>query len=721
VFPVPLVFGLLVGSIGLSWWLVPRQDELVERLFMDKQYERIANLLRQGLGAGSEAEIGKLRHLSAEQLTALSHLLRLTPREQLRSIFSGTRPPAYDSFVHGLVLNAVRYVDVIPPADAWTMVEPHLHRMSGTQQSQICGLLSQNAFAVKDSALAASILLRSAKAEGATWAAARDMARAFRWSERPGQGGKELRQWFERESGRLSEQEKGEAREMIATLALEGGEPSLAFDVCLDELNALAKDAVIPVSTMERALSLADQSSRTEDLTPWLERFVSTLPESRMDFATLRKLSKTDAPSQKTYRHWAGWLAKLCDWHSRFDEGFDQHSRLAALGDLQSLDRVLALADFLGRDQEVADLLRVLHPVRERPQTHIVFARLLASLGDDAGARPLYESWVTAHPADRDSAFELACLFEDMGDEEQAMRAFDDLVKRFPSDGPSIKKLAEARIRLGREQEALALYQSLRDEDHDPHTLENYAMLAESLDDREQLFRALQLTVKSAKQPTVELYLDLAEAATRLDDPRIQTEVLGDAIAKRPDSAALRVALANSWLKMDGYEEALAVLTGHDQMRGNLEAVALCLATAPYARDPEAVLKFVGQDVDRRFNLPAGARLDLAVLFRLCSEEEKSETMLKSVPESPATLRMIAEARHLMGDHDEAVRLMLAHLTHNVRATPAEWVFLGEIYEEMGRLEDARKAYDYSLALLTADLPDTAFTQPRDSGAAATP
>ena len=71
-----------------------------------------------------------------------------------------------------------------------------------------------------------------------------------------------------------------------------------------------------------------------------------------------------------------------------------------------------------------------------------------------------------------------------------------------------------------------------------------------------------------------------------------------------------------------------------------------------------------------------------------------------------------------MGDHEEAARQMVAFLDSSARASASEWIFLGEIYEQMGRMEDAKKAYDYSLALLTADLPDTAFTQPRGVDAA---
>lgn len=720
VFPIRLVFCLLAGSIGLSLWLVPRQDELVERLFMDKQYERIAALLREGLGASSEADMGRLRTLSAEQLTALSQLLRLTPREQIRVIFGSSHPPAYDSFVHGLVLAAVRFVDVIPPAEAWGLVRPHLERMSPAQQLQLCDLLAHNAFAVKSPALAAEMLSHAASLPGAAWSTAREMAQAFRWSGQPGKGASALREWLVARGGALPPEEAAPARSLMGELALESGNPSLALDICLDELKSLGKDEAIGTARMDHALNLARQCSRTAEVIHWMERHVGSLPESRLDYAGLRQAARAEpaAGTMAEFQRFTRLLSQFSDWNSKFDAAFDHHAKLAALGDLASLDRVLALADFLGRDEDAVSLLEAVQPVPERPQARMALARMMAALGRDEDALLLYREWVAEHPEDRRAGYELGCLLEDMGNEDAAMQAFEAFMLRFPSDADGVKKLAESRLRAGQPEKALELYHHLPEGDHDLHTLESYAMLAESLDEHEALFRALKLTVAKQPRPTVELYLDLAEAAAQLDDSRILMDVLGKGIQRIPESAALRVALANAWLANDGYDEAFALITGHERMRENIDAVALALALAPRLPEPRRVLEFVGEDVDKRFPLPPGSRLDLAVLHRIAGDDSKAEALVASVPETLENRRMIAEARAQMGDHEEAARQMVAFLDSSARASASEWIFLGEIYEQMGRMEDAKKAYDYSLALLTADLPDTAFTQPRGVDAA---
>lgn len=709
VFPLRTVLLLLIGSIGASWWLVPRQDQLVERLFLDKQYDRMAEYLRSGLVDSSSFKPSDIRSLSADQLTLLSHLLRLTPREQLNAIFTRERLPHYGIIVHAVAMGAMRYVDVIPPDEAWQLIQPHLAEIGGAQQIDICQMLATNALSVGKPAAAAAMLSHAVALPEAGWTTCRDMTLAFRWSGQPGAGAKALESWFSHHQQSLQPEDFKQAVTLGREMAMESGNPSLAFDFSVREMSAFSKSTPIPADTIQIAYDLALQCSRTADLLPWLGRYVSSLPESGMNWKILHQHARHDPTSVTTFVRWAGLLAQFCDWNSKFDLAYDQHFRLAAAGSLASLDRCVDLSDFLGRDEDTADLLLTLKPFKERDHMRLALARLLASLGRDVDSKPLYEAWLGAHPDDRAARFEHACLLEDMGDEDAAMNALDALVQRFPTDIPAVKKLAEARIRADRHTEALRLYATLPPQEHDPMSLENYAMLAESLDDHEQLHRALQLTVKAQKSPTVENYLDLAEAASYLDDPHTQTVGLEEAIKRIPDSALLRVSLANAWLRAEDFEQAIATLTASPALRENMEAVALSLSLASDVRDPTRILDFVGADVEKRFALPVSSRLDLAVLYRVCGEAKKSDEIFATVPETPESTAMLAQAHFEVGDFEDAARLMSAHMNSHPRAGASDWIFLGEIYEALGQPEEAKRAYDYSLALLTAALPDTAF------------
>jgi len=709
VFPLRTVLVLLIGSIGASYWLVPRQDQLVERLFLDKQYARMAEYLRSGLIDSASFNAADIRRLSPDQLTLLSNLLRLTPREQLNVIFTRDRLPQYNLIIHGVAMGAMRYIDVIPPDESWRLVKPHLDQINGAQQIDICQLLATNALAVGKPALAATMLSHAVSLQEASWATCRNMALAFRWSGQTGAGVKVLDQWLGKNLASLSPGDFNQAVTLGREMATEAANPGLAFDFCVREMAALPKNAAISAETIKSAYDLALQCSRTVDLLPWLDRYVAALPESGMDWKTLHQQAEQNPGSMSEFVHWAGLLAQFCDWNSRFDLSYDQHFRLAAAGSLPSLDRCLELSDFLGRDEETVDLLETLQPFKERENARLMMARMLASLGRDTDSKPLYETWLAAHPDDRDARYELACLLEDMGDEAASLVALADMVGRFPKDVPAVKKLAEARIRADQHTEALGLYATLPETAHDPHTLENYAMLAESLDDHTQLHHALQLTVKATKNPMVENYLDLAEAASYLDDPQVQTAGLQEGIARLPDSALLRVSLANAWLRAEDFEQAIATLIASPALRGNMEAVALSLSLATDVRDPTRILDFVGPDVEKRFALPVASRLDLAVLYRICGESKKSDQIFATVPEAPGNILMLAQARFEIGDYEDAVRLMTSYMAGPSRTVASDWIFLGEIYEALGQPEEAKRAYDYSLALLTADLPETAF------------
>lgn len=708
VFPLKTLLALLAVTVGVSLWLVPRQEELVARLFKDQQYERITGLLRDELnGTGVVLDDRVLRSLSAEQIAVLGQLLRLTPREQLHAVFAPGRGPRYDVFVHGLVMAAIRYVDVISPTEAWEVISPELMRLSEAQQMEILQLLAQNALALNSPRLAAQLLIKATALPSATAAQVRRMGEACRWCSQSLRGGLEIRRWTKQHS------DVPEANELLIfarDLAVEGGNPVMGLEIQLQRLERLAAANELSGAEMAETYSLAQQSGKTVSILPWIKRFVETLPEHDMSWEDLRSLVGVRPNSASEYRRWLAQLAQVSDWNSEFSTAFEMHLRLAAMGDLNSLDRCLALAGFLGRTDEVVPLLQALQPLPEREETQIILGRMLAGLGDDDAARPLYLDWVKKHPEDRQAAFEYACLVEDLGEEDAAADAFAEFVKNFPDDVMGMKKLAEGRIRQGRLNEALAVYSKMKSEDHDYATLENYAMLAESLDSHEEQVRALQLTVEQMAEPTAEIYLDIAEAASYLDDATIQTKALQGGMEKLPNSAVLRIALANAWLKLDQPELVLETLIADPRLRDNFEAVTLALSRSAEVPDPKQVLDFVGEDVNRRFSLPVSSKLDLAVLMRLCGAPDQAEQIIAGVRESKENLPLLAEARHLMGDDDEAARLLTTFLDGNPGGKASEWLFLGELYQELGRADDAQRAFDHSLNLLTAELPETAFS-----------
>jgi tetratricopeptide (TPR) repeat protein len=299
----------------------------------------------------------------------------------------------------------------------------------------------------------------------------------------------------------------------------------------------------------------------------------------------------------------------------------------------------------------------------------------------------------------------------DMSEEDAATAAFAEIVKRSPTNAPAIKKLAEGHIRAGNYDAALKLYANLSEQDHDTATLENYALLAEALDQHQQLFKAQALAIHKTATPTVEPYLDLAETTTYLADAQPGIQLITQGIAQLPASPALRVAAANLWLLNDSTDQAYAVLH-HDCIKDSFDGTSLILSLATTIPDQQGLLSFVGQDIEQRFDLAPATRLDLGILTHLCHDQERSTRLFASVPETLQNLPLLAEAHYNIGELNESIRLLTSHLNDNARALPTDWIFLGDIYEETGREADAQKAYSQSLVLLTNDLPDTVYVAP---------
>lgn len=694
VVPIPVLLAILAIAVGASFLLVPEQDELVDRLLRDQQYERLRKTLAE---QDTQASSGELRKLSREELTLFAAMVRLTPRERLHLVFSVSNPPRYHALMHSLVLADVKFVDVLPPQEAWQLIEPHAQRIGSKAFMEVCDVLVRNALATGKPTLAATILDRECQEPSASLVTAKQMAVAHQWAGDPLGGAKALQAWQSRHPQALSADDVSMLRELGSTLALQGGAPSLALDLWMQGWSNPS------TSEIDHALSLAAQCSRARDLMPWLAKQVATMPAAKLSLRALHDQAQRDARAFDDYTQRVRTLANLADWDSQFDAAFDQHMRLAAAGDAASLDRCIALSDFLGRDEDTVELLLFDHDLlKQRPQLTLPLAEMLAGLGRDAEAGALYKQWLEAHPQDRDASYAYACLLEDAGDEDGALAALEMVLKHHPGDVPAVKKLAENYIRADRQADALKLYAALKPGDHDAHTLENYELLAESLEDLPQLLAAQVLTLH--KHDAITSYLDIAETAIQVPDPGPALDALRAGIALHEQSAPLREAVAAVYQKLGDEVQAMAVLM-HDSIKTHQPGIEALLHLDTTNLEPARVLEFIGDDVEKRYQLTTASRLDLAVLCSQVHQNKRSEALFDSVPETAETMPAIAEARFESGSYDQAAELMQRYLAATPSAHADDWVFLGDIFDAMGRDADARNAYNQSIAILTANTP----------------
>ena len=702
---LPLVL-LLAGSLGLAWLFKPTDEEMLERVLKDRHFNQlIACLQVQGHVDGAKA--AELRRVSGRRLAVLARLFQLTPREQLHVLFLSGRSLDYDLLTHGLVLRAIQFVDVIPPDEAFEIIRMRLHEVPPELRLDLLDLIGKNSHAVGKPELAVECYRLAANMPESRWSTLQKMTQTFRWEKRTLEASEILRRWLLKHESSLSAKEQAEARALQYVMALEAGHPSEAFDRCLVQLQALAPSETPDRELIVKTVQAATYSGRSGEVLPWLEKFVNVMPDHDIAWNHLPKMNGEEPQRFADLKRLWGTLARVCDWSRKMDQGFDYHLRAAALGDEDALDRCLALHSYLGRTEDAAELLQLLVHVPNHEKVNALLPQMLGNLGREQEACELYRHWLARHPDDRDSRHALACLLEDLGDDDGSMKQLEELLRRKPEDTPALQKLAHSHMRKKNFRKALELLEQAPEKAHNDETLEGYASLAESLDLHDSRLRALLMMIKRKEQPEPKDYLDLADAAGYTTQPHRALEMLADGIKRFPDEVTLRLALASLHAQRQDYTGALAVAM-HPPLRGKFEIADFILALAPHVEKAGEALEFIGNDVEKRFPLAVADRLNLAVLHHKAGHPDEVKRLFATVPETPDNLRILATARFHCQDFAQSERLMLA-LFINIREIYSnDWVFLGDIYELLNRPEDAQRAYDQSLKLLSSDLPNTA-------------
>ncbi len=705
VLPLVPIVAFTASALALSWLLVPTEAEMAERVLKDRHFEQIlASLTAQG--HVDEKKAGELRRLSGRRLAALANLFKLTPREQVQAVFDKNRVADYDLLSHGLVLRAIQFVDVMEPREAFDIIRPQLDRVPSVWRVDLLELIGRNAHAIGQPELAVECYQLACQTTDVRWPTLQHMAQTFRWQSRSLEASQILRRWLLAHENTLTEATRAEAHALQWVLSLEAGQPSEAFDLCLVELGELPSGTPPSRELMERSLQTANFSGRGVEVLPWVEKYVTSLPDHDIAWHRLPKLALEQPSRFEELHRWWREIARLADWATLPERAFPAHLRAAALGDADSLDRCLALHAWLGRTEECAELLQALGPIPGRENLAAVLPRLLGNLGREQEAVKLFDHWLARHPEDNETRLSLAALLDDLGDDEKSEAHLEEIIRRQPDHSAALARLAHLQMQRKEFEKALALLEAAPEKALTTETLEGYVALADSLDRHESHLRALQLTLQRKEEPEPRDYLDLAEAAGYTSRPQQALDILRGAIARLPLDVSLRTSLAGLLAQEQNYAEALSVVL-YPPLAHHFEIVAFILSLAPHVDDALQVLAFFGADVEHTFTLAPEDRLQLAVLHHKAGHEKEVERLFATVPEVPEQRRAIAEARFHC-EHFEVAERLMREQVRQPQATASDWVFLGDIYERDGRMAEAQRAYDQSLAILSADLPDTA-------------
>ena len=375
-----IALAIVASAIGLSFLMVPSQDELRQRLFRDSIASDIRDLIDAGIFGDKAIASVRFAELPAEQLAFISHISRLTPHERLHQVFNSERRLRYDPFVHYFVTTAVQYVDVIKPGEAFDIIAPKATQIPEPLRSQLLRLLARNALALDDAATAMRILRATCFGGRSDWASLTELINVERWSNQPRHAHEALREWLAQHDAELDNALRSQANELLFSLALEAGVPEKALATGLAELRALPSDAAIPVALLEHTFKAGEYAGQTKDLLPWIERHLGSFADDKLAWNDLLASQRKGTAPDADYLLWTTRASQVADWNTISARACHHHLRLIAMGLEASLDRYLPLADYLGLGQEIEALLAALGPIVGREELQLKLARLTASV-----------------------------------------------------------------------------------------------------------------------------------------------------------------------------------------------------------------------------------------------------------------------------------------------------------------------------------------------------
>ena len=736
---LPVLGGVAVLSILGAAYLIPKEDELWDRLSQDQNTERMAQLYaeRQELAENerirTEMEAIRARYGTTLQAGEEGY----DARETLDRILGAPKKDFRMGQIEAdLVASALGVVDVVKPDEGFSLVKLRADEIPDVTERRFYKVLAHNALGAENPALAAEILLEACKLPGVDWETARDAVQAARWAAQPERAVEALDLFAaqflpdSRPPSASTPAAVGSAKASAAAPApvragppeeytwlrydvlLEVGRPAEAFSVARRWLESLGESEPIPEEEFEKIVRAGYQGDRAPELLPIFRRFLhdqhlttATWEEVRDaakrhegdHAAALRELDLTPANFERSKL-----FAQMCEWYDAFDEGFDMYRKLAVLGDEEALDRCVDLYISLQRGEELAELMLETGPVSGNTDHSLILAQILGNAVRYDEAEAIYHDWLDKHTADLPAALELGALQEEMGNIDAAIdtyRAIAMADAALGEVGTAKLRLANVLIGEGRHREAFEIYRALPPGQHAGESLEAYALLAESLGEDADLNRALRLQIESKEVPEPKLILDYSATFVTLGEPEAALDAIREAVERWPDSHTLRIAYATELREFGRIDEAFEVFNART-VASSVEAAALFCEIAAETELYAEAMPVVRQSVTQPMRLPAAARIALGQILEYNGEFDEAERLYDSVGDDQMTRGLLARVKFKQLDLAAALDLQKRHLAQTAGSDPDEWVFLGEIYDALGEPEKAQAAFQESLSLI---------------------
>lgn len=620
-----------------------------------------------------------------------------TPLVRLRSVLTPSE---------GMPRGVANIVYEVADAEACRRLVHELgETISRSQLEKVFLAMGQSALAEGKAALAAEIFLEARSRGLRSEALIVRLVQACRWSGQPQAALDALTEYLQEAPlpVALTDAPLGLYREL--------NQPDLALDLLIKQWQEQAARGKVEEATVTLTTEVAAQAGQIRKVLPMIRDFLATLPAAQADLSELASGRVTLDPF---WTKFVKLTAQQCEWGGQPLEAFRFYEKLAVTGDRQALDRMLELNHGLNRDGELLEVLKAIVPIPEKPELTLTLARLLADAGEAELADHHFAAWLSTHPEDINALLERAALAEENSQQDEALAMYQQALAM---DGGNLQiKKAIASLHIARHEfeEAFAFYHQLPEEDHDATTLENYALVAESLAHYEALNHALVERQHRLKKPASRDYLELGRSFAVIGKNAGVIATYEDGLRKIPHSRILRIELANALRMEDRNDEALALLA-LPELREDMHAMQLYIEVACLKEDYLAALNFLGRGFEHKFAFGPEVRLDLGHIYFNNGYLTEADALYSSVPDEPALWPLLANARFKAGDFASAESYQKKYLASLPIPDSSGWMLLGDIYQAQGRTQEAQKAYAKALSLMEEKLTTSPTTKPAET------
>ena len=695
---LPLTFVIL--SFGIAGLLVPSRHELAQRLFKDGSHLRAMQATLDIDGAADPANAAEVDRRQAED--ALT-----------RVMMDPAQLPAFSEDAHGRLLLADGIVAATEPQTKLMALAQISAGLPTEDREQLLRAIAVRALDRGLPALAGLVFnqLVQLRPEAMSPEMLREVVRSWRANSQPTEALSSLEIWMQ--SAKASgEVVAPDLQELRLGLLLETDQAPRALDLLLARLDEEQAGGGLTQATLERATEAAGYCGRIIELRRHAAAYLAAHPLGRASLAEIgAAMAAPNAPlvAERTFwMHLAGDLAQWCEWSEASEEALAYYEKLAVLGDPTALHRAVEIGGDLGKGES---LLVVLDLVMTRPGNEIYarsYAQLLGLAGRLEEASKHYGGWLASHTGDIEACAEYAALCEERDDLEAALIAWKRVADLQPDNAEYRKREAEVCLDLKRDQEALALYLQITPAQHDSTSLENLALVAESLGEYQALNKALLWRFERLEHPHTPDFLELARSFSLTGRTGDQLEYLRRGLGSLPQSLTLRRQLASALQDVERDLEAVEVLEVAST-KSDLRSMCLYISSATRSDQYMRAATFLKEAIATRKDFPAETRLDLGHICYHAGRYDEARKFYASVDSNAATWPLLAQACYQLGSFAEAEKYQRQYLGEMDAVPVEQLIFLGDICRASGKEDEADIAYNQALESIRskheADLP----------------